>query len=177
MRLRPYKPCDAASLIKWSSDPEIFELWGGEIIGAYPITEDILNDVYINGNGRCKEADNFYPMTAIEDDRVIGSFIIRYIKEDKKLLRFGWVIVDDTKRGQHLGQRMLKLGLKYAFDILGADKATLGVFENNIPAYKCYQGVGFHKPSELPDSYMEVHGEQWKVVELEISRADYESGR
>ena len=29
------------------------------------------------------------------------------------------------------GKEMLKLGLKYAFDVYGAKKVSLGVFENN----------------------------------------------
>ena len=168
MRLRPYKPCDAAKLIEWSSDKKTFELWGGHIIGDYPITEDILNDVYFNHHGRCAEPDNFYPMTAFDETGMLGHFIMRYINGDNKLLRFGWVIVDASKRGQHIGRNMLKLGLKYAFEILGVDKVTIGVFENN---------VRFHSPSVIPDSYQEVDGEQWKVVELEISRDDYENDR
>ena len=175
MRLRPYKPCDAAKLIEWSSDKKTFELWGGHIIGDFPITEDILNDVYFNHHGRCAEPDNFYPMTAFDETGMLGHFIMRYINGDNKLLRFGWVIVDASKRGQHIGRNMLKLGLKYAFEILGVDKVTIGVFENNVQAYKCYLAVGFHSPSEIPDSYQEVDGEQWKVVELEISRDDYEN--
>lgn len=173
IRLRPYKPCDAAKIIEWSSDKETFDLWGGHIIGDYPIDEDILNDVYFNNNGRCSEADNFYPMTAFDESGVVGHFIMRYLNGDNKILRFGWVIVDSTKRGQHIGQNMLKLGLKYAFDILKVDKVTLGVFENNISAYKCYLSTGFHKPSEIPDSYADMNGEKWKVVELEISQADF----
>ena len=173
MRLRPYKPCDAAKIIEWCKDKETYDLWGGFIIGDYPITEEILNDVYINHNGRCTELDNFYPMTAIDDnEEMVGHFIMRYINGDKKKLRFGWVIVDADKRGQHIGQNMLKLGLKYAFEILGVDKVTLGVFENNTPAYKCYLSTGFHKPSELPDKYEEINGEKWLVVELEIKKDD-----
>ena len=177
MRLRPYKPCDAAKPIEWSSDKKTFELWGGHIIGDYPITEDILNDVYFNHHGRCAEPDNFYPMTAFDETGMLGHFIMRYINGDNKLLRFGWVIVDASKRGQHIGRNMLKLGLKYAFEILGVDKVTIGVFENNVQAYKCYLAVGFHSRSVIPDSYQEVDGEQWKVVELEISRDDYENDR
>lgn len=38
---------------------------------------------------------------------------------------------------------MLKAALRYAFDILKAEKVTLGVFENNEPAYYCYKAAGF----------------------------------
>ncbi|MBR1441007.1 MAG: GNAT family N-acetyltransferase, partial [Lachnospiraceae bacterium] len=46
-------------------------------------------------------------------------------------------------RGSGYGTQMLSLGLKYAFEILGVSKVTIGVFENNEPAHKCYQKLGF----------------------------------
>ena len=60
-------------------------------------------------------------------------------------LRFGFVIVDPEKRGKGYGKEMLHLGLKYVFEIYQAKKATLGVFENNIPAYQCYKAVGLKR--------------------------------
>ena len=38
---------------------------------------------------------------------------------------------------------MLKLALKYAFEIYGANRVSLGVFENNKSAYYCYKAAGF----------------------------------
>ncbi|MGN9020243.1 GNAT family N-acetyltransferase [Lachnospiraceae bacterium HCP1S3_C3] len=40
-------------------------------------------------------------------------------------------MVDSEKRGQGYGKNMLKLGLKYAKEIFGANKVSLGVFEKN----------------------------------------------
>ena len=39
---------------------------------------------------------------------------------------------------------MLQLGLKFAFEIYGAKKVSLSVFENNESAYFCYKAVGFN---------------------------------
>lgn len=63
---------------------------------------------------------------------------------------------------------MLRLGLKYAFEIYGAKKASLGVFENNLPAYYCYKAVGFR--DVVPDAIEKYHvlGEEWKCKELVI---------
>lgn len=63
---------------------------------------------------------------------------------------------------------MLQLGLKYAKEIYGAKKVSLGVFENNEPAYYCYKAVGF-KDVVLDEVEMyTVLGEDWKCLELEI---------
>ena len=113
-------------------------------------------------------------MTAVdEDDIPVGHFIIRFIHGDRRLLRFGWVIVDDRKRGEKIGQQMLKLGLRCAFEIIGAKQVTIGVFENNTAALKCYLSVGFHQPSEIPDSYEEVGNETWKIAELAVKKEEF----
>lgn len=114
-----------------------------------------------------QKPDNFYPWIAFDDENgVVGHFIMRYIHSDNKILRLGWVIVDDALRGKGYGKQMLNTGLKYAFDILGVDKVTIGVFENNDSARKCYEAVGFVE-SEI------VAGKPWNIIEMEIKKTDY----
>ena len=61
---------------------------------------------------------------------------------------------------------MLRLGLKFVFEIYGAKRATLGVFENNLPAYYCYKAVGFDDVIlDATETYC-VLGEEWKCKEL-----------
>ena len=55
-----------------------------------------------------------------------------------------------------------------------ADKVTIGVYEDNLPAYKCYESIGFHKGGELEDHYEDVLGEKCKVVELEIKKEEWQ---
>ena len=173
LRLRPYKPQDAKYIISWLKDENVFELWGGKLFGDYPINEDIINNTYLQKNGLCSEPDNFYPFVAFDESGVVGHFIMRYLNGDNKLLRFGWVIVDDTKRGKKYGQEMLKLGLKYAFEILKVDKVNLGVFENNPLAFNCYKKCGFHEYEGAPEHFDEVFGEKVKIIELEISKLEF----
>ena len=162
LRLRPYKSCDSKIIEKWIQDKEVFIKWGGQLFGDFPITAEIIDDKYRLNNGDCKEPDNFYPWVAFDDENgVVGHFIMRYLNGNNKILRFGWVIVDDSIRGKGYGTEMLRLGLKYAFDILGVDKVTIGVFENNEQAHKCYLKAGF-KDREI------VNSEPWNVIEMEL---------
>lgn len=167
MRLRPYKSCDSHKIINWIKDEEVFLKWGGDHFGQYPINAKIIDDKYRSNNGDCKEEDNFYPWTAFTDeDGVIGHFIMRYIHGDNKILRFGWVIVDDSIRGKGYGTGMLRLGLDYAFNILGVEVVTIGVYENNDIAHNCYKGVGF-KDKEI------VQHERDNIIEMAITRDEY----
>lgn len=171
--LRAYKRCDAKKIVSWCKDENVFNLWGGKRFGDFPISDDIINQKYFDNNGDCDEEDNFFPMTAFDDTGIVGHFILRYILGNDKILRMGWVIVDDSKRGNKIGQNMLRLGLKYAFEIMQANIVTIGVIERNIPAYKCYLSAGFRKSETLEDSFVNINGENLKIIELEMSKEEY----
>jgi Acetyltransferases, including N-acetylases of ribosomal proteins len=165
LRLRPYKSCDAAKIAEWIRDEDVFLKWGGQLFGDFPISAEIIDEKYRLQNGGCTEPDNFYPWVAIDEENcVVGHFIMRYLRGDHRLLRFGWVVVDDTIRGKGYGTEMLRLGLRYAFGILGVDKVTLGVFEGNERAHSCYRKAGFSDTGEV------VEKQPWNVIEMAITR-------
>ena len=165
LRLRQYKPCDAKNIVSWIKDEETLKKWSADRFGEFPISADDINKKYLENNGDCVEEDNFYPFTAFDENGVVGHLILRFVDEEKKILRVGFVIIDDSKRGKGYGKEMLRLALKYAFDILKAQKVTLGVFENNLSALRCYKSVGF---VEVGAESFEIMGEEWKCMELEI---------
>ena len=106
--------------------------------------------------------------TAIDDNEIVGFFTMRRPTESFDELRFGFVVVDLEKRGKGYGKRILQLGLKYAKEIFGAKKVSLGVFENNEPAYRCYKAVGFNDVILDKTEKYQVLGEEWNCVELEV---------
>lgn len=173
LRLRTYKPIDANTILTWCKDERSFRKWTSDRYDSFPITADDMNRKYVDFNGDCAEPDNFYPMTAFDESGVVGHFIMRFTDEKKSVLRLGFVIVDDSKRGKGYGKGMILLALKYAFEIMKADKVTIGVFENNAPAYHCYQSAGFKEVILEDEIWCEVCGEKWKLLELEIEAKDY----
>ena len=56
--------------------------------------------------------------------------------------------------------------------IAGADKVTIGVFEDNIPAYYCYISAGFEESSAGSVECV-LFGETRIIKELEISKEQY----
>ena len=166
LRLRPYKRCDADKIVSWIQDEEAFYKWSAGVLGAYPITAEALNAHY----DEKADLDSFYTMTAFDETGAVGQLIMRFLDEEKKTLRFGFVIVDDSKRGMGYGKQMLGLALRFAFDILKVQKVTLGVLENNPGAYNCYKAAGFKDaPMDEPE-YYPLMGEKIKCLELEITR-------
>ncbi len=167
MRLRPYKPCDASTILSWVRDEATFRKWVTDRYPRYPITAEEMNHKYFACNGDCVEPDNFYPMTAFDEKGLVGHLIMRFTDAEKTVLRFGFVIVDDSRRGTGCGKGMLRLAMQYAADILKVRKITIGVLENNPGAYRCYKAVGFRDvPMEEPE-YYHLLGEDVKCLELE----------
>lgn len=163
LRLRPYKKCDAKYITSWINDEYSFRQWSADRFDTYPLTADKLNAYYDEyGNN-----DSYFEMTAFNESGVVGHLIMRFPNENKDTLRFGFVIVDDSKRGMGYGKEMLSLALKYSFDILKVSRVTLGVFENNPPAYHCYKSVGFR---ETATEAYNIFNEKWKCIEMEISK-------
>lgn len=157
IRLRPYNINDADKILSWSNDERAFYKWSAGVLGEYPITKEQFG--FIN---------NLMAFTAIDDDEVVGFFTMRRPSESFDELRFGFVVVDPAKRGKGYGKTMLQLGLKFAFEIYGAKKVSLGVFENNVSAYYCYKAVGFDDVILDKTETYSVLGEEWKCREMMI---------
>lgn len=158
LRLRPYKDSDAAAILSWCKDEVAYYNWCAGILGDFPATEAAFNE----------NVHKLMGFTALEDDRVAGFFSIRIPGEDKGIVRFGFVTVDSELRGKGYGKEMLRLGLTYAFDVYRAKKVTLGVIEDNLPAYKAYKAVGFTEEGTV-ETFHNL-GREWRCVEMEIAK-------
>lgn len=93
-------------------------------------------------------------------------FTLRNPNESLDELRFEFVIINPEKRAKSYGKTMLQLGLKFVFEIYGAKRAALGVFENDLSAYYCYKAVGFEDVILNTTETYCVLGEEWKCKEL-----------
>lgn len=162
LRVRPYRKDDAKTIVTWCKDEETFYKWSAGIMGEYPLTVQKLEEAT---NGRI-DNDRYFPFVAVDDGRVVGFFTLRHPEGVNDQLRFGFVIVDPEIRGKGYGKKMLQLGLKFAFEVYGVTKGSLGVFENNMNAYHCYHAVGFRETGEV--EWYEMGDGKWKCIVMEI---------
>ena len=158
MTLRQFSINDAETILSWCKDKHAFRLWSADRYKEFPAQPDDMMEQY-TGN-------RMFPLTAIVGDAIVGHILLRFPSEDKSVIRFGFVIVDDSKRGKGYGKQMLRLAIDYAQRELGAQKITLGVFCDNHSALKCYKSVGFRITGT--DSYP-IDGEEWKEYEMELT--------
>ena len=157
MIFRPFNPNDAPTILSRCKNKHAFRHWSADRYKDFPAQPDEMMKQY--------EGENMFPLTAVADDEIVGHVLLRFPSEDKSLIRFGFVIVDDSKRGKGYGKQMLHLAIDYAQRELGAQKITLGVFCDNLSAVECYKSVGFRITGA--DAYS-IDGEEWKGYEMEI---------
>ena len=158
MTLRPFNINDTETILSWCKDKHAFRLWSADRYKEFPAQPDDMMEQY-TGN-------RMFPLTAIVGDAIVGHILLRFPSEDKSVIRFGFVIVDDSKRGKGYGKQMLRLAIDYAQRELGAQKITLGVFCDNHSALECYKSVGFRITGA--DSYP-IDEEEWKEYEMELT--------
>ena len=166
LRLRPYQSCDASAIVSWSGDEISFRKWSADRFPAYPITAEDLNRHY----EAMADSDSFYEFTAFDETGIVGHLIMRFTDKEKHTLRFGFVIVDPNKRGKGYGRKMLSMAIQYAFEFLGPERITLGVFENNPAAHRCYLAAGFTETVETPPSFFHIGKDTWKCLEMELKK-------
>lgn len=161
MRLRPFKKCDADTIVSWISNERIFRFWCADRFESYPISgSDLIaqyEDLAMN--------DDIFHFVAYDETGVVGHFNIRFPdKNDINTVRLGYVIVDNQKRGQGLGKQMIRLALNYATEFMHATKVTIGVFAENAPALNCYLSSGF-QDTGVVNTYA-FNNEEWVCKEL-----------
>lgn len=170
LRLRPYKACDAERITSWIKNEEALRKWSADRFGSFPLTPEKLNEKYLKNNGDSEDPDNFFPMVAFDEDGIVGHLILRFADSEKSVVRFGFVIIDDSIRGMGYGKEMLRLAINYGFNILKASKITLGVFENNTAAYYCYKSSGFTECKNNSSYTLTINGKSydWNCIEMEL---------
>ncbi len=161
IRLRPWKKEDFKELLEWFSDEESFSKWSAGKF-EWPLTMEQLLDYY----ERFEKEERGWILAALDDDgRLAGHLLMRKADYEKNSIHFGFIVVSPGMRGTGAGKAMVKQALAYAGRILGMRRATLGVFENNPAARRCYESAGFAAEGITRDAFR-YREESWAVIEM-----------
>ncbi len=163
LRLRPFKASDARYMLEWVKDEKAFTMWCANRFD-YPLTEEQLIEYK-----RKNDEDEFaWSFTVLDDEgKPVGHFVMRCANYEQESIHLGFVILDDQERGKGYGKEMMNLAVKYAFELLGVKKITLGVFANNPAAHYCYLAVGF-TDVKLDEKYFTYKEEKWDLCSMEM---------
>lgn len=162
MVLRPFKNQDAYTITGWIRDETALRKWSADRYERFPLRPEDIISQYAGH----EYSDTLFPMTAVDESGIVGHLIMRFPDDDRSVIRFGFVIVDDQRRGVGYGKQMLSVAIDYAVKEFQIRKIILGVFENNPEAHYCYQAIGFRDVATAEFEYYHVMGEKWKCLEM-----------
>ena len=161
MELRKYQESDASKILSWIKSEREFRLWSADRYQNYPIKEEEITNNY----KECQKTGNFYPLTLVDDDKIIGHITLRNPNNDINIVRLGFIIVDNSIRGKGYGKMLIKEAISYAKEKLNAKEINLGVFSCNESAFNCYKKVGFKEIDVIKNAY-QFYNESWDEIQM-----------
>lgn len=161
MELRKYQETDAIEILKWITNERELKLWSADRYNKYPITPYDINNNY----NECMKISEFYPMTLVDNEKIIGHLILRKPEHEENKIRLGFIIIDNTMRKKGYGRLLINEAINYAKNVLNASEINLGVFANNENAYRCYKSVGFVEVGKEENALSFEH-EKWDCIEM-----------
>lgn len=173
LRLEPFSQADFQQLIDWIPDSSFALQWGGPTF-TYPLTVEQL-DKYVKDSNSINATKYIFKAVDETTNEVIGHISIGNVDRINESARIGKVLVGKIdSRGNGYGTQLMLAALAFAFEELKLHKVTLGVFDFNISAIRCYEKVGFKKEGFLRDA-RKNGDEYWNLIEMGMLKSEWQA--
>lgn len=166
IELRYFTSSDFKQLIEWSGDEAFMLQWAGPQF-QYPLTEDQLTQYIEGANDPLKSDRLIYKAMDQASGQTVGHISLR-IERENRSGRIGRVLVGSSHtRGAGIGLQMINAVLKIGFDELKLHRISLGVFDFNHAAIRCYEKAGFIREGLLRDA-RKYQDSYWNLIEMSM---------
>lgn len=165
---------DFKQLIEWMNNEHLITNWAGSLF-RYPLTEDSL-DWYIEDTNNINSSDAFiYKATDTTTGDTVGHISLGSISEKNRAARISRVLVGHPKeRGKGVCTGMIKALLKIGFEDLTLHRISLGVYDFNKAAIRCYEKCGFVKEGLMRDVLRYDNNTYWSLIEMSILENEWQ---
>ena len=173
LKLEPFSPDDFQQLIDWIPDASFALQWSGPAF-TYPLTVEQLEN-YLQDANTVNASKYIFKAVDESTNEVIGHISLGNVDRVNESARIGKVLIGQSaSRGNGYGTQLMLATLTFAFEELKLHKVTLGVFDFNTAAIKCYEKVGFKKEGLIRDA--RKHGnEYWNQIEMGILESEWKA--
>jgi len=166
IRLAYFSKEDFQQLIDWAPDASFIVQWSGSTF-TYPLTKEQL-EAYIEGANQPEALKYIFKVIDNATNEVVGHVSLGKLDRNNYSARIGKVLVGAAdSRGKGYGAQIIHAALTFAFEKLNLHKVTLGVFDFNVSAIKCYEAAGFRRERILQDA-AKMGDEYWTLIEMAI---------
>jgi RimJ/RimL family protein N-acetyltransferase len=157
---------DFDQLIEWSGDAQYLLQWAGPQF-HFPLSKEQLTNYLDAAND--KNSSNKFIYKAVDEalNKTIGHISLGGIDRFNRSGRIGKVLVGHPYQGKGYGKQMINKVLNIGFDEQKLHKISLGVFDFNLQAIRCYEKSGFVKEGLIRDArrYGDTY---WNLIEMGI---------
>lgn len=171
IKLELLKKDDLEKIIEWNinKDADYLLQWAGPKF-SYPLTLAQVENYFFYEVKKENSNIFVYRIRFVNTAEVIGTIELREIDKNNKVGRVcRFLIGKENVRGKGIGTKVLKEVLRIGFEDLKFEKITLGVFDFNHNAIKCYENAGFVKNKFLENVRKSATG-YWNLYEMVISK-------
>ncbi len=172
IRLEYFEKPDFEQLIEWIEDEHLLTNWAGSLF-RFPLNERSLDWYIENSNDLQKSDVLIYKVIDTNSGKAIGHISLGSIIRSEGSARITRVLVGNTaERGRGFCQYMMKAILKIGFEEMGLHRISLGVYDFNTSAIRCYEKVGFVKDGLIRD-VKKYNGGYWSLVEMSMLEEEW----
>ena len=158
---------DFKKLIEWVNSEHLLTNWAGSLF-RYPLNEDSL-EWYIQDTNNLETSDALI-YKAVETDtyKTVGHISLGGISRKNKAARISRVLISDEARGKGYCDKMTNAILKIGFEDLQLHRISLGVYDFNRAAIRCYEKCGFVREGLMRDVLLYEDNTYWSLLEMGI---------
>jgi len=172
IKLEYFERGDFGKLMEWIQDDELLMNWSGSLF-SYPLSVEGL-EWYIEDVNDIDNSDVFvYRAVDVANGNLVGHISLGGISKKNRSGRISRVLVGNTSdHGKGYCRDMVLAVLKIGFEELKLHRISLGVYDFNIGAIKCYQKAGLTIEGTTRDSLW-FKGKWWSLVEMSILEGEW----
>lgn len=174
IKLDLLKKEDLQNIIRWNSNrsEDYLLQWAGPNF-KYPLTITQIENYFLNEVEKENSNIFVYKILITKTREMVGTVELREIDKDNKIGRIcRFLIGEENNRGRSIGTLALNQVVKIGFEDMKFEKVTLGVFDFNYGAIKCYEKAGFVK-EVFVENIRESSAGGWNLCEMGISKTKW----
>ena len=174
IKLEYFTTEDFDTLLGWIQDEQLLLHWAGTQF-RFPLTRRKL-DWYIKDTNDFQTSSTFiFKALEVESGKIVGHISLTSINRTNRSARITRVLVADTERGKGLAGKMVNELVKLGFEQLYLHRISLGVYDKNEAAIRCYRNCGFRTDGILRDIQKYKDG-YWSLMEMSILEQEWTGG-
>lgn len=172
IRLEYFTKDDFQQLIDWVDNEHLLTNWAGSLF-SFPLTPDSLDWYLEDTNDLAKAGAFVYKAVDDQNGKVVGHISLGGISRKNRSARISRVLVGDPEyAGKGVCSAMVKEVIAIGFGELALHRISLGVYDFNTAAIRCYERCGFVREGVQRD-VLKYGDAFWSLLEMSILEEEW----